>query len=113
MKGSDGDPLAFAVRASTPAPAETTADRGCGYARADQPTIEGTHPMPAVKKRQQNEEDLPDEQVDDEDADDEQMESNNNGIQVNIYEHTLVVELPRDGNEAETLSRLSKFVDGI
>ena len=41
------------------------------------------------------------------------MESNNNGIQVNIYEDTLVVELPRDGNEAETLSRLAKFVDGI
>jgi len=70
--------------------------------------------MPAVKKRQQNEEDLPDEQLEDEDdGDDEQMESNNNGIQVNIYEDTLIVELPRDGNEAETLSRLSKFVDGI
>jgi hypothetical protein len=70
--------------------------------------------MPAVKKRQQNEEDLPDEQVEDEDdGDDEQMESNNNGIQVNIYEDTLIVELPRDGNESETLSRLSKFVDGI
>jgi len=67
--------------------------------------------MPAVKKRQQNEEDLPDEQLEDED--DEQMESNNNGIQVNIYEDTLIVELPRDGNESETLSRLSKFVDGI
>jgi hypothetical protein len=70
--------------------------------------------MPQVKKRQQSEEDLPDEQLDDEeeDADEEQMESNN-GIQVNIYEDSLVVELPRDGNEAETLSRLSKFVDGI
>ena len=67
--------------------------------------------MPAVKKCQQNEEDLPDEQLEDED--DEQMESNNNGIQVNIYEDTLIVELPRDGNESETLSRLSKFVDGI
>ena len=69
--------------------------------------------MPAVKKREQTEEDLPDEQVDDEDGDEEQMESSNNGIQVNIYEDTLVVELPRDGNESETLTRLSKFVDGI
>jgi hypothetical protein len=70
--------------------------------------------MPAIKKRQQNEEELPDEQFDDdEEADDEQMESSNTGIQVNIYEDTLVVELPRDGNEAETLSRLSKFVDGM
>jgi hypothetical protein len=70
--------------------------------------------MPAVKKRRQSEEELPDEQFDDEEeADDEQMESSNNGIQVNIYEDTLVVELPRDGNEAETLSRLSKFVDGM
>jgi hypothetical protein len=70
--------------------------------------------MPAIKKRQQAEEELPDEQFDDdEEADDEQMESSNTGIQVNIYEDTLVVELPRDGNEAETLSRLSKFVDGM
>jgi hypothetical protein len=69
--------------------------------------------MPAVKKREQTEEDLPDEQVEDEDGDEEQMESSNNGIQVNIYEDTLVVELPRDGNESETLTRLSKFVDGI
>jgi hypothetical protein len=69
--------------------------------------------MPAVKKRRQSEEDLPDEQFDDEEDDEEQMESSNSGIQVNIYEDTLVVELPRDGNEAETLSRLSKFVDGM
>jgi hypothetical protein len=71
--------------------------------------------MPAVRKRQQTEEDLPDEQLDEEEeeGDEEQMESSNNGIQVNIYEDTLVVELPRDGNESETLSRLSKFVDGI
>ena len=70
--------------------------------------------MPAVKKRRQSEEDLPDEQFDDDEEDDEeQMESSNSGIQVNIYEDTLVVELPRDGNEAETLSRLSKFVDGM
>jgi hypothetical protein len=77
-------------------------------------TIEGNHPMPAVKKRRQSEEDLPDEQFDDDEEDDEeQMESSNSGIQVNIYEDTLVVELPRDGNEAETLSRVSKFVDGM
>ena len=83
--------------------------------------------MPAVKKRKQNEEDLPEEQEADEEADDEQMESDegidedaddeqmesNNGIQVNVYEDTLVVELPRDGTEAETLSRLSQFVDGL
>jgi hypothetical protein len=76
--------------------------------------------MAQVTKRRQREEDLPDEEVEeDEDVDDEQMESdeetesNNNGIQVNIYEDTLVLELPRDGNEAETLSRLSKFVDGL
>jgi hypothetical protein len=69
--------------------------------------------MPQTKKREQLEEDLPDEEVAEDEDDDEQMESSNNGIQVNIYEDTLVLELPRDGNEAETLSRLSKFVDGL
>jgi hypothetical protein len=68
--------------------------------------------MPQVKKRQQNEEELPDEQMDEGEDEDEQSGAQN-GIQVNIYEDLLVVELPRDGNEAETLSRLSKFVDGM
>jgi hypothetical protein len=67
--------------------------------------------MPQVKKRQQNEEDLPDEQNDDGEGD--EQSGPQNGIQVNIYEDLLVIELPRDGSEAETLSRLSQFVDGM
>ena len=35
------------------------------------------------------------------------------GLHVNVEGDMILIELPRDGNEADTLTRLSKFVDGF
>lgn len=46
--------------------------------------------------------------------DSEQQEQNGNGgLHVNVEGDMIFIELPRDGNEADTLSRLSAFVDGM
>jgi hypothetical protein len=44
---------------------------------------------------------------------DEEEELEDQGISINITEDTITVELPRDGNEGETLSGLSKMVEGL
>lgn len=44
----------------------------------------------------------------------EQQEQNGaGGLHVNVEGDMILIELPRDGNEADTLTRLSKFVDGF
>ena len=49
-----------------------------------------------------------------EEQDVEQQEQNGSGgLHVNVEGDMILIELPRDGNEADTLSRLSKFVDGF
>jgi hypothetical protein len=49
-----------------------------------------------------------------EEEDEEQdYEEQQNGTSINIAEDSISIEVPRDGNEAETLSRLAKLVDGL
>jgi len=49
-----------------------------------------------------------------EEQDVEQQEQNGaGGLHVNVEGDMILIELPRDGNEADTLTRLSKFVDGF
>ena len=52
-------------------------------------------------------------QDDVEQQDQEQEQNGNGGLHVNVEGDMILIELPRDGNEADTLSRLSKFVDGM
>ena len=48
------------------------------------------------------------------DVEEQQPEQNGGGsLHVNVEDDLIVIELPRDGNEADTLSRLSQFVDGM
>jgi hypothetical protein len=42
-----------------------------------------------------------------------QEQNGSGGLHVNVEGDMILIELPRDGNEADTLSRLSKFVDGF
>jgi hypothetical protein len=35
------------------------------------------------------------------------------GTSINITEDSISIDVPRDGNEGETLSRLAKLVDGL
>ena len=51
------------------------------------------------------------EQQDDEEGFEEAEEES--GISINITEDTITVDLPRDGNEGETLSQLAKMVEGL
>jgi hypothetical protein len=43
----------------------------------------------------------------------EEEEEEEEGISINITESTVSIEVPRDGNEGETLARLGKMVDGL
>jgi hypothetical protein len=59
-------------------------------------------------------------QVEDEDVvrdeegnDDEQNGQDGASLSLQVYGDTLVIELPRDGNESDTLQRLAKFADGL
>jgi hypothetical protein len=53
-------------------------------------------------------------QQQDEVEEQEQEEQNGSGgLHVNVDGDMILIELPRDGSEADTLSRLSKFVDGL
>jgi hypothetical protein len=53
-------------------------------------------------------------EVEEQDLDqEEQDQDGNGGLHINVEGEMIVIELPRDGNEAETLSRLSQFVDGL
>jgi hypothetical protein len=52
------------------------------------------------------------EQQDDEEQELEEEEEES-GISINITEGTIAIDLPRDGNEGETLTRLAKMVEGL
>jgi hypothetical protein len=58
--------------------------------------------------RKEEQEDV--EQQDDEGQDVEEEES---GISINITEGSITIDLPRDGNEGETLTQLGKMVEGL
>ena len=55
-----------------------------------------------------NEQEEVEEQEEEEELGDEET-----GISINITEATISIEVPRDGNEGETLTRLGKMVDGL
>ena len=46
-----------------------------------------------------------------EEVDEEEPEES--GISINITAETITIDVPRDGNEGETLNRLAKMVDGL
>lgn len=41
------------------------------------------------------------------------VEAEESGTSINITEELITVEVPRDGNEADTLNRLAKMVEGL
>jgi hypothetical protein len=51
--------------------------------------------------------------VEEQDVDQEQEQNGNGSLHIDVDGDMIVIELPRDGNEGETLSRLSQFVDGL
>lgn len=48
-----------------------------------------------------------------EDEEPELEDEEESGISINITDATISIEVPRDGNEGETLTRLGKMVDGL
>jgi hypothetical protein len=46
-------------------------------------------------------------------ATEEDQEYEQGGTSINITEDSISIDVPRDGNEGETLSRLAKLVDGL
>lgn len=48
-----------------------------------------------------------------EDEGQEYEEEGQGGTSINITEDMISVEVPRDGNEGDTLNRLAKLVDGL
>lgn len=53
------------------------------------------------------------EQEVDETGEEEGQEYEQGGTTINITDETISVEVARDGNEGETLSRLAQLVDGL
>jgi hypothetical protein len=52
--------------------------------------------------------------VRDEESDDEEQNGQAGAsLSIQVDGDMLVIELPRDGNEADTLQRLAKFADGL
>lgn len=43
----------------------------------------------------------------------EEQEYDQAGTSINITEETIMIEIPRDGNEGDILGRLAKLVDGL
>jgi hypothetical protein len=54
-----------------------------------------------------------DQEVDEASEEEEGQEYEQGGTSINITEDSISIEVPRDGNEGETLSRLAKLVDGL
>jgi hypothetical protein len=63
-----------------------------------------------AKKEEQEE---VEEQDEEQELGEEEKEQEEEGISINITEATVSIEVPRDGNEGETLARLGKMVDGL
>lgn len=53
-----------------------------------------------------------DEEVDEEGAE-EQNGQGAPSLSIQVEEDVVIIELPRDGNEADTLQRIAKFADGL
>lgn len=51
--------------------------------------------------------------ADEDAAQDEQELTEESTTSIDITESTITITVPRDGNEGETLSRLSSLVDGL
>ena len=49
----------------------------------------------------------------DEEFDEEQDGQDGGGMSLRLEGDMMIIELPRDGNEADTLQRLAKFADGL
>ena len=65
----------------------------------------------ATRTKQVEDEDVErDEEVNE---DEEQDGQGGASLSLQVYGDTLVIELPRDGNESDTLQRLAKFADGL
>jgi hypothetical protein len=64
----------------------------------------------ATRSKQVEDEDVA---RDEEGNDDEQNGQDGATLSLQVYGDTLVIELPRDGNESDTLQRLAKFADGL
>jgi hypothetical protein len=65
----------------------------------------------ATRTKQDEDEDVErDEEVNE---DEEQDGQGGASLSLQVYGDTLVIELPRDGNESDTLQRLAKFADGL
>ncbi|HEU4736569.1 MAG TPA: hypothetical protein VFS48_06050 [Solirubrobacterales bacterium] len=60
----------------------------------------------ARKEEEQNE-------VEEQEDEEQELEDEESGIAINITEDTITIDLPRDGSEGETLTRLAKMVDGL
>lgn len=43
----------------------------------------------------------------------QEYEEGEGGTSININDEEIIVTVPRDGNEGETLSRVAKLVDGL
>jgi hypothetical protein len=52
------------------------------------------------------------EDVEQEESEDQEYEEEQ-GTSINITQESITIEVPRDGNEGETLGRLAKLVDGL
>jgi hypothetical protein len=61
-----------------------------------------------MARKEQAEDVEPEEQEEGQGAEDEQSTTS-----IDINEDSITVTVPRDGNEAETLNRLSSLVDGL
>ncbi|MET0557643.1 MAG: hypothetical protein ABW065_03080 [Solirubrobacterales bacterium] len=64
-----------------------------------------------ARKEEQNGEEQEVEEEEEEAEEEEEVEES--GISINITEDTITIDVPRDGNEGEMLTRLAKLVDGL
>jgi hypothetical protein len=53
------------------------------------------------------------EEVEPEEEEEEEEAVEESGITISITEDTITIDVPRDGNEGETLTRLAKMVEGL
>lgn len=71
--------------------------------------------MPRKEEDKEEEQDV-DETSEEEGQEEDQEEGEEfeqAGTSINITEESISIDVPRDGNEGETLSRLAKLVDGL
>jgi hypothetical protein len=61
--------------------------------------------------RKDEPEDVEEQEEEDDEAQD--LEGEEGGVSINISEETITIELPRDGNEGNTLGQLAKMVEGM